>query len=75
MGLDDLCMYVFVISSSAGIYKGYKSLTNDCIVILQYYNDKTHLDNSRVLNKCTKFTEALKIASNIKQLKYDRNSA
>lgn len=45
-------------------------------MILEYYNDQTNLDNIKVLNKLTKFIEALeKTVSNITELEYDRSTA
>lgn len=40
------------------VQQEFKSLTNECIVILENYNSGTNLDNFRVLNKFIKFTEA-----------------
>lgn len=76
VGLGDLCEHMFVISGSAGVFKSYISLTNELTVILEYYNDRTNLDNIKVLNKFTKLIEALeKTVSNITQLECDRSTA
>lgn len=51
VGLSDLCVHKFVILDSAGLLKSYKLLTNEFTVILEYYNDRTNLDNFKIPNK------------------------
>lgn len=43
-----MCAYVCYIGFG-GALKSYKSLTNEFTVILEYYNDRSNLDNIKVL--------------------------